>query len=57
MKVTRTITIDGDNPTEFEQIKAHLESLREKFPGWEIIYNPLVNRATAVRTDDVEKLA
>ena len=56
MKVTRTITIDGDNAKEYEKVKALLEAEAAKTPGWQIIYNPLANRATATRTDDVEPL-
>ena len=56
MKVTRTITIDGANKDEFEQIKAHIEEIKAQYPGWEIIYNPLANRATAVHTAEVQSL-
>ena len=56
MKVTRTITIDGKTQEEFDQIKAHLESLKAQFPGWNIIYDSLAKRATAIKTDEVESL-
>ena len=56
MKVTRTVTIDGSNRAEFDQIKAHLEALQAEFPGWAITYDPLLNRATAVRTDETDTL-
>lgn len=56
MKVTRTITIDGKDAAEFEQIKAHLEAIKAQFPGWEIIYNQLANRATAVHTAEAQSL-
>ena len=56
MKITRTITIDGSNQAEFEQIKAHLEALKAQFPQWNIIYDPLAKRATAISTEEVESL-
>lgn len=56
MKVTRTITIDGKTQEEFEWIKAHLEKLKLEFPGWNIIYDLLAKRATAIKTDEVESL-
>lgn len=56
MKITRTITIDGANNEEFEQIKAHIEAIKAQFPGWEIVYNVLANRATAVHTAEVQSL-
>ena len=56
MKVTRTITVDGKTDAEYADIKAHLESLKEQFPGWVITYDPLLKRATAVRSDEVTSL-
>lgn len=56
MKITRTITIDGKDPAEFEQIKAHIEAIKAQYPGWEIVYNVLANRATAVHTAEVQSL-
>jgi antibiotic biosynthesis monooxygenase (ABM) superfamily enzyme len=56
MKVTKTITIDGSTDAEFQAIKAHLEALRAQFPGWVITYDPILKRATAVRSDDVTTL-
>lgn len=56
MKLTRTVTIDGKTDAEYEAIKAHLEALKAAFPGWTINYDPLLKRATAVKTEDVEKL-
>ena len=56
MKVTRTVTIDGSNRAEFDQIKAHLEALQAQFPGWTLIPEPLVNRMTATRSDETDTL-
>lgn len=56
MKITRTITIDGQTQAEFEAIKAHLEDLKAHYPGWTITYDPLLKRATAVRSDEVASL-
>jgi hypothetical protein len=56
VKITKTITIDGKTAEEYEQIKAHLESLKEQFPGWTITYDPLLKRATAIRSDEVTSL-
>lgn len=56
MKITRTITIDGKSNAEYEKIKTHLEGLQQHFPGWQLIPEPLVNRMTAVKVEDVESL-
>lgn len=56
MKITRTITIDGSNSAEFEAIKAKLEALKAANPGWTISYDPLLNRATAIKVEDVQGL-
>lgn len=56
MKVVRTITIDGKSNEEYAQIIAHLEELKQHFPGWELIKEPLVNRVTAVKTEEVQSL-
>lgn len=56
MKITRTITIDGKSNAEYEQIKSHLEQLQQKFPGWALYPEPLVNRMTAVKTEEVQSL-
>lgn len=56
MKITRTITIDGQTAAEYEEIKAHLEALKAAFPGWTISYDPLLKRATAVKTEEVTSL-
>lgn len=56
MKVTRTITIDGKTKAEYEQIVAHLEELQQHFLGWTLHKEPLMNRVTAVRTEEVDSL-
>lgn len=56
MKITRTITIDGKTQEEFDQIKAHLEELKSQFPGWNIVYDLLAKRATAIKTEEVTSL-
>ena len=56
MKITRTVTIDGKTQEEFDQIKAHLEALKVQFPQWNIIYDLLAKRATAIKTDEVDSL-
>lgn len=56
MKITRTVTIDGKTQDEFDQIKAHLEALKAQFPQWNIIYDLLAKRATAISTEEVSSL-
>lgn len=57
MKITRTITIDGRTPAEFEQIKKHLEDLRLHHPEWVLTQEPLLNRMTAVATANADNLS
>lgn len=56
MKITRTITIDGKTKAEYEQIVAHLETEAQRIDGWTLIKEPLVNRVTAVKTEEVNSL-
>lgn len=56
MKIVRTIIIDGKSRDEYEQIKAHLEALQANFPGWTLIPEPLMNRMTATKTEEVASL-
>lgn len=56
MKITRTITIDGKTKAEYEQIVAHLETEAQRIDGWTLHKEPLVNRVTAVKSEEVENL-
>lgn len=56
MKVTRTVTIDGKTQAEFDQIKAHLEELKTQFPQWNIVYDILARKATAISSEEVTSL-
>lgn len=56
IKITRTVTIDGKSKEEYEQIKLHLEQLKEFFPEWNLYPEPLVNRMTAVKIEEVTTL-
>lgn len=56
MKLTRTVTIDGKTAEEYEAIKAHLEALKAQFHDWTITYDPLLKRAVATQSVEVQKL-
>lgn len=56
IKVTHTVSIDGANKEDYENIKHHLEELKTVFPGWTLVPEPLVNRMTAVKTEEVKNL-
>lgn len=56
MKITRTVTIDGRTQEEFEQIKIHLEALKAQFPQWNIVYDVLAKKATAISSEEVSSL-
>lgn len=56
MKITRTITIDGKTKAEYEQIVAHLEAEAQRAQGWTLHKEPLVNRVTAVKTEEAATL-
>lgn len=56
MRITRTITIDGDTNQEYADIKTHLEALHDQHPEWVLIPEPLVNRVTAVKVEEVADL-
>lgn len=50
---TMTITLDGSSKEEYEAIKAKLAAEGLEAKGWKLIYEPLVNRVTAAKTEDV----
>lgn len=56
MKLTRTITIDGKTKEEYEQIVAHLETEAQRTQGWTLHKEPLLNRVTATKIEDVDQL-
>lgn len=56
MKITVTVVIDGKTNAEYEQIKARLEAEKAESPGWTLHPEPLANRMTAVKTEEVQSL-
>lgn len=56
MKITRTITIDGKTKDEYEKIVAYLEVEAQRIQGWTLHKEPLVNRVTAVKSEEVQTL-
>jgi hypothetical protein len=56
MKITRTITIDGDTNQEYVAIATHMDNLQATYPEWQLVKEPLLNRVTAVKVEDVESL-
>ena len=56
IKVTHTKTFDGSNKAEYEQALNRLELEAQKVEGWQLIKEPLVNRVTAVKVEEVQAL-
>lgn len=50
---TSTITLDGQTKAEFEAIKAKLTEERMEQQGWKIVADPVLNRVTAIKTEQV----
>lgn len=53
IKVTRTITLDGQSKAEYDQIIHHLESTNSESQGWTLRKEPLINRVTAIKTEEL----
>lgn len=56
MKVTRSISIDGKDVSEYEQGLAKLEAEQTRFDGWTLHKEPLIHRVTAVKVEEVDSL-
>lgn len=56
MKITRTITIDGKSKAEYQAIVEKMEAEQSKIQGWSLVKEPIVNRVTAIKTEEVDSL-
>ncbi len=56
IKITHTKTFDGTSKAEYDQAVSRLEIEAQKVDGWTLIKEPLVNRVTAIKTEEVETL-
>lgn len=53
IKRTISVTLDGKSKADYEAIVAKLESENPQSQGWVLIKEPLVNRVTATKTEEV----
>lgn len=53
IKVTRTVVLDGTSKSDYDKIVAHLEATAPAHQGWEIFKEPIVNKVTATKTEEV----
>lgn len=56
IKVTRTVTLDGQNQDEYNKIIVHFEQTNPESQGWKLLKEPILNRVTAVKTEEVQTL-
>lgn len=56
IKVTRTITLDGQSKSEYEAIVQHLTETNSEAQGWKLLKEPLINRVTAVKQEELTSL-
>lgn len=56
IKVTRTVVLDGTTKSDYEKIVAHLEATTPAHQGWEIIKEPLINKVTARKSEELETI-
>lgn len=53
IKRKTTVTLDGTAKSDYESICAILEAEAPESQGWYLDHDPLLNRVTATKTDDV----
>ena len=53
IKVTRTVTLDGTNKTDYDAIVKHLTETNSEAQGWELRKEPLINRVTAIKKEEL----
>lgn len=56
IKILRTITLDGQNPTEYNAILKHLTDTNSELQGWKLHKEPLINRVTATKLEELQQL-
>jgi len=56
IKITRTITLNGDTDKDYNQIVEHLINTKAEESGWSLIKEPLVNKVTAVKKEEINQL-
>lgn len=53
MKITRTITFDGKNNEDYHSILSKLQDENAEGNGWHLTKDPLLNRVTAHKVEEV----
>jgi hypothetical protein len=56
IKITRTITLDGQTQEEYVMIIKHLEDTRALEHGWELKKDALLKRVVAIRTEETDSV-
>ena len=56
IKVTRTVTLDGTNKTDYDAIVKHLTETNSEAQGWELRKEPLINRVTAIKKEELTQI-
>jgi hypothetical protein len=56
IKITRTITLNGDTKEDYNQIIDHLINTKAEETGWTLIKEPLTNKVTAVKKEEINQL-
>lgn len=56
IKVTRTITLDGQTVEEYQKIITHLEQTNSEQQGWRLTKDPLMKRVTAYKQEEIQQL-
>lgn len=56
IKISRTVILDGASKVEYDQIVAHLEATASEEQGWKLHKEPLINKVTATKTEELQEL-
>lgn len=53
IKVVKTITLDGQSQQEYDKIIQHLLDTQAEQQGWTLHKEPLINKVTAVKQEEI----
>lgn len=56
IKVTRTITLNGQTAEEYNNILQHFDLTNPEEQGWKLHKEPLIHKVTAVKTEELQSL-
>lgn len=56
IKIRRTVVLDGSTKEDYDKIVAHLEETTPVNQGWDIHKEPLLNKVTATKYEEIQEI-